>query len=760
MEDASSPTKNKHPEAGSQRPEPRVAQTPCPEGGFAILPLLPLATSSSSSSSSANAKNCSSETVVPILAITKETFKAPKTADCHQNMHEVPHNPEIKELECPICCSTMQDPYVTSCGHSFCHSCINLHLSKNSCCPCCRHQLKKCGVFPNYALNNLLQNKGLLMRDQKKVNNKDRLKELLSSGSEWSVSDLTAILRVISEKKKELEREEQESEIEILLHFLESTKQEHCTLLEKILKDIEMLSRDIQLVEAYKKTLSSQSDDISPPTKIASHSDRQHPMVPDSSMKDITDPDSPRSNQSLEKIDDEAIPLVSPLRKRSFQEISETSPKIITSNPNLCRKKHRINEHLKDLQECYFSISRTRDASNPTSPSVPLSPSPISSSSSSSTNSVTAVTTMMDQETTPKHEAASEGLKKCSHLGEFSQKLLKFTKYTSFKSLASLSYGDTCNGSSIVSSIEFDKTNGLFATGGVTKKIKIFDLNTIIDDPTESNNHFPLQQMSCSSKVSCLSWNSYLRSHLISSDYGGLITLWDTQTAQKISTYDEHDKRVWSVDFSKLDPTLLASGSDDSLVKIWSTNEAKSVMNIETKANVCCVKFNPHTSNQIAFGSADHNLHFYDLRNTNEPLFILNGHRKAVSYIKFLSDNEILSASTDSTLRLWKTTKPALERCTRVYQGHTNEKNFVGLSIEGDHIACGSESNTVYTYFRDLSRPIIQHRFGPNLTEGRNGSECPQFVSSVCWKPQSNILLAANSQGSIKILQLADTCTD
>lgn len=32
---------------------------------------------------------------------------------------------------------------------------------------------------------------------------------------------------------------------------------------------------------------------------------------------------------------------------------------------------------------------------------------------------------------------------------------------------------------------------------------------------------------------------------------------------------------------------------------------------------------------------------------------MFSGHRKAVSYVKFLSNNELASASTDSTLRLW-----------------------------------------------------------------------------------------------------------
>ena len=107
------------------------------------------------------------------------------------------------------------------------------------------------------------------------------------------------------------------------------------------------------------------------------------------------------------------------------------------------------------------------------------------------------------------------------------------------------------------------------------------------------------------------------------------------------------------------------------------------------KANVCSVKYNPGSSLYVAVclfwslytniiatdlptivntlwqillslilkcfqvGSADHNIHYYDLRNISQPLHVFNGHKKAVSYVKFLSNNELASASTDSTLRLW-----------------------------------------------------------------------------------------------------------
>ena len=43
--------------------------------------------------------------------------------------------------------------------------------------------------------------------------------------------------------------------------------------------------------------------------------------------------------------------------------------------------------------------------------------------------------------------------------------------------------------------------------------------------------------------------------------------------------------------------------------------------------------------------------------------------------------------STDSQLKLWSLTQKP--QCQRTFQGHTNEKNFVGLATDGDYIACG-----------------------------------------------------------------------
>ncbi|KAH6764271.1 SPA1-related 3, partial [Perilla frutescens var. frutescens] len=183
----------------------------------------------------------------------------------------------------------------------------------------------------------------------------------------------------------------------------------------------------------------------------------------------------------------------------------------------------------------------------------------------------------------------------------------------------------------------------------------------------------------------------------------------------------EHERRVWSVDFSVADPTMLASGSDDGSVKLWNINQAilflhlvdvsfetkrtkhlvfvacgfnsgcvisvfflhglllqgVSVGTIKTKANVCCVQFPSDSGRTLAFGSADHRIYYYDLRNSKVPLCTLVGHNKTVSYVKFIDSTTLVSASTDNTLKLWDLsvcTSRVLDCPLQSFTGHLNVK--------------------------------------------------------------------------------------
>lgn len=52
------------------------------------------------------------------------------------------------------------------------------------------------------------------------------------------------------------------------------------------------------------------------------------------------------------------------------------------------------------------------------------------------------------------------------------------------------------------------------------------------------------------------------------------LQVWDVTRGQVFAEMREHERRVWSVDFSLVEPTKLASGSDDGAVKLWNINQA------------------------------------------------------------------------------------------------------------------------------------------------------------------------------------------
>ncbi|GFP93443.1 protein spa1-related 2 [Phtheirospermum japonicum] len=125
------------------------------------------------------------------------------------------------------------------------------------------------------------------------------------------------------------------------------------------------------------------------------------------------------------------------------------------------------------------------------------------------------------------------------------------------------------------------------------------------------------------------------------------------------------------------------------------------------------------------------------------------------SFAKFLDVGTIVSTSTDNTLKIWdlkKTSSNSLSRdaCILTLRGHTNEKNFVGLSVADGYIACGSETNE---YIRENE---LTHKFGSidQITGKETEDDNGQFVSSVCWRRKSNMVVAANSTGCIKLFQM------
>eukprot|EP00884_Botryococcus_braunii_P004044 jgi/Botrbrau1/13640/Bobra.0373s0014.1 len=711
-----------------------------------------------------------------------------------------------QQLSCIICLEPFKDPFMTRCGHTFCHECLQRQLKERNQCPKCRGWLVAEHAYPNTLIQEVLL-KATRIGPPSQQTAFQRFQAILDEEADRiGLEEINLMLQAVWDRKQYLEEQQKEFNLGLLTKFLQHAKEEKERQLKVLQEEVNILKTDLQTV-----TKSSRSQTVklltSPGTAAnegVSHAVAVRNNMPSASAKvecELTT-GSCQESKGPDKAKGGDAPAGQKPAQASFQQlVSQVNAYRLWAAKKKAREPDNSNEKGES--------GESSQAVPPPAAADPPSPAgdshcprdedaSVSGSSASSTpehsDSEDGVLSDSDMDENPRRRRQVQPKRKASqfedlhraylslrcpkrrpvaaldarslaknqadglHLGSrvlerdalmgFGD-VLKAQHCSSLEVVARLERRQQSTGA-ILSSIEFSKDTQLFATAGVKKTIALYDFEAVISNPS-LDSHCPMKELRTLSKLSCLSWNKFVQRHLISSDYEGGVQLWDISHDCPVHEYEAHEKRIWSVDYCSTEHAHFVSGSDDCWVKTWDTRSSQAANQIYVKANVCSVKYNPTSHLEVAVGSADHNVHVFDIRVTTGPLHVFPGHGKAVSYVKYMDRSSLVSASTDSTLRLWDVPSQQL---SRMYRSHLNEKNFVGLSVEGDLLACGSETGEVFVYQRHVSDSIAQLEFDPLARSGQDALAGPPFMTAVCWKPNSRYLLAANCAGLIHIMQL------
>ncbi|XP_022866550.1 protein SUPPRESSOR OF PHYA-105 1-like [Olea europaea var. sylvestris] len=265
--------------------------------------------------------------------------------------------------------------------------------------------------------------------------------------------------------------------------------------------------------------------------------------------------------------------------------------------------------------------------------------------------------------------------KSVDRVGAFFQGICKFARYSKFEVCGTLNTGDIINSSNVICSLSFDHEENYIATAGVSKKIKIFEFSSLLNDTVDVQ--YPAIELSNKSKISCVCWNNYIKNYLASADYDGLVQVWDARTGQGLARYMEHQNRAWSVDFSQLDPMKFASGSDDCSIRLWNLNERNSTGTIWTPL----VNLNAFTENSNSlfltigpgdFGSSSYCFGFtYNYIDLGKRYFRCTWFQVNAKYKGFWTNTWILTEKGDTINNyLFAAKHEILQTCYNVSEEH------------------------------------------------------------------------------------------
>nr|OQO19819.1 hypothetical protein B0A51_12754 [Rachicladosporium sp. CCFEE 5018] len=253
---------------------------------------------------------------------------------------------------------------------------------------------------------------------------------------------------------------------------------------------------------------------------------------------------------------------------------------------------------------------------------------------------------------------------------------------------------------------------------------------------------------SCSFDDDVVLWNSEkAECHERLPDFGelGLMTTAAPRVAEAVETSPAvsdaraHASVVTCVAISP-DGNLVASGSTDTTVKIWSIDGVQSYNLAGHTASIHLVVFSP-LCDTLATASTDGKLCLWDPR-SGTLRYRLPGHEQLIHAVCFSSDGVLLaSCSEDMTARLWDCRSG---KNIHTFGDHTARINGVALSPNGTRLVTCSDDKTTRMWNVDTTEPATASTEVENVIYDN-------AVKAIAFSADGKNLCAAFLDGSVVV---------
>lgn len=203
---------------------------------------------------------------------------------------------------------------------------------------------------------------------------------------------------------------------------------------------------------------------------------------------------------------------------------------------------------------------------------------------------------------------------------------------------------------------------------------------TIIHHDVRQREHLIKTLNGHSQEVCGLKWSPDGK-YLASGGNDNLVNIWSSEAGSintgntPLHVLNQHQAAVRALAWCPWQPNILASGGGtaDRCIKFWNVNNGNCTNSVDTNSQVCSLLFNENYKELIsAHGFANNQLTIWKYPSMTKQID-LTGHTQRVLQLAMSPDKStVMSAGADETLRLWNCFAP--DPATKKKATKTNDK--------------------------------------------------------------------------------------
>ena len=278
-----------------------------------------------------------------------------------------------------------------------------------------------------------------------------------------------------------------------------------------------------------------------------------------------------------------------------------------------------------------------------------------------------------------------------------------------------------------ITSINFNNSGSSYLTAGEDSIIHIY----------ESDKNLETYEFSDFSDIVTEACFDNNENFLFAGSYDKTAKLYSLKSYKLSYNFIGHNDKINCLKTFNNNPYGL-TGSSDKTIKEWDFNNKK--MNREVICNSEChsLEISPD-DNFFLSGHLDGTVKLFGIKDKSEKLF--NLHNDKVLDVKLIKNDLFLTLGKDKQIKLFDLRNEKVIYTIDENKISENYQSSITISPDKKYFACGTDKGMIY---------IININDG-NIDYSINNNKGSGSVTGICWKPNSSIIYAGDSNGFLSI---------